>query len=89
MNTLGSQANIDQSGGGPSSTIAGPSMANLFPDNSTAVLDKLASNLQTYADQAVADGAAVNSAGLMSIYNLMLGQLRAGVAASELFADSE
>lgn len=88
MNSVGARANLDTSGGGPSSCIAGPGIANLFPDNSTAVLDQLQSNLQSYADQAVAAGAAVNSAGLMKIYNLMTAQIKNGVAVSELFADT-
>lgn len=88
MNSLGAAANIDTSGGGPSSCIAGPAISNLFPDNSTDVLNHLQSNLQAYADQAVAAGAAVNSAGLMKIYNLMTEQIKNGVAVSELFADT-
>ncbi|KAJ1022687.1 hypothetical protein NDA18_005025 [Ustilago nuda] len=88
LTSIGSQGNIDYSGGGPSNTIAMPTIQQIM-SNSTDVRSYINSNLNTWADQLVSQGHVASKDGLMeqwnSAVNLIFDQ-QAPVA--ELFFDT-
>ncbi|SNX86025.1 related to Glucose oxidase [Melanopsichium pennsylvanicum] len=88
MTTIGSQANVNQNGGGPSSAIAMPNVDQIL-SNSTEVRSWISSNLDSWASQLVSQGHVVSAESVKaqweSAINLIFDQK---VPVVELFFDT-
>ncbi|KDN53554.1 GMC oxidoreductase [Tilletiaria anomala UBC 951] len=87
MNTIGAAIKSDFQGSGPSSTIAYPTIWQLF-SNASAVKTHLEKNYDTYAAQIVAAGGAVSADAVKAQWKIQTDLLwNKNTSASELFAD--
>ncbi len=68
MTTLGSRANVNYNGGGPSAAIGMPNVHQVF-SNATAVRGYISSNLDSWADTLVSAGHVASKSGLLAQWN--------------------
>ena len=68
MTTIGSRANINTAGGGPSAAIAMPNVDQIL-SNSTDVRSYISSNLDSWASQLVSQGHVVSKESVMAQWN--------------------
>lgn len=65
MTTIGSRANVNYAGGGPSATIAMPNIQQIM-SNSTAVRSYITSNLDGWANQLLSQGHVASKEGVLA-----------------------
>ncbi|KAN0060030.1 hypothetical protein ACQY0O_008003 [Thecaphora frezii] len=88
MNTIGSRANVNYAGGGPSNMIAMPDVYHLFA-NATDMRSYVEQNLDAWASDIVSQGHSVDKEGLLQQWRLSVSAIfdeRAPVC--ELFFDT-
>lgn len=88
MTTIGSRANVDRSGGGPSAAIAMPNIDQIL-SNTTAVRSYIESSLSDWADTLLSQGHIASKQGVLAQWNSALSLIfdqHAPVA--ELFFDT-